>query len=169
MKTALLVIDDEPQRAEELCFLLRFLEESHVGRAESSNWQAQVEQNADLRCVFLGRYGSAGQIPSDAIHAIRTLAPRAALILVEEADQPVRLPATLEASCGGHLSRPFRHSQLSAILSRLQDVYKRQISDVSSAWVAIASNIAAPTGESRSIRRLTRSNAKSHIRCYNSW
>jgi len=120
MKTALLVLDDEPQRAEELCFLLRFLEETHVVRAESSNWQLHVEHNADLRCVFLGRYGSAGQIPSDAIHAIRTLAPRAALILIEEADHPVRLPATLEASCGGHLSHPFRHSQLSAILSRLQ-------------------------------------------------
>ena len=90
MKTALLVLDDEPQRAEELCFLLRFLEETHVVRAESSNWQLHVEHNADLRCVFLGRYGSAGQIPSDAIHAIRTLAPRAALILIEEADHPVR-------------------------------------------------------------------------------
>ncbi len=120
MKTALLVIDDEPEWAEELCLLLRFLEEANVARAEFSNWRTHVEGNADLRCVFLGRRGAADQVPIDAIHAIRALAPRVTLILIEEADQPRRLPATLEASCGGHLARPFRYSQLSQILSRLQ-------------------------------------------------
>jgi sigma-54 specific flagellar transcriptional regulator A len=121
MKTALLVIDDDPVRADELCLVLGFLEETHVARAESANWRTHVEGNADLRCVFLGSQSAADQAPPiDAIHAIRALAPRATLILVEEADQPLRLPATLEASCGGHLARPFRYSQLSQILSRLQ-------------------------------------------------
>ncbi len=120
MKTALLVIDDDPQRGDELCLLLRFMEESHITRADSSNWRVHVEHNIELRCIFLGRYGAAEQPPSDIIHALRTLAPKAALILVEEAEQPIRLLATLEASCGGHLAHPFRHSALSAILARLQ-------------------------------------------------
>ena len=120
MKTALLVIDDEPERAGELCLLLRFLEEAQVARAEFSNWRTYVEDNADLRCVFLGCHGTTDQVPIDVIHAIRALAPRVSLILVEEADQPRRLPATLEASFGGHLARPFRYSQLSQMLSRLQ-------------------------------------------------
>ena len=122
MKTALLVIDDDVARADELCLLLRFLEEkTDIARAESANWRAWVENNADLRCVFLGRYGAvADQPPIDAIHAIRALAPRVPLILIEVAGQPRRLPVTLEASCGGRLSHPFRHSQLSPILTRLQ-------------------------------------------------
>ena len=120
MKTALLVIDDDSARAEELCLLLRFLEETHIAHAESSNWQAYAERNTDLRCIFLGCYGATDQPPTDAIQAIRALAPRATLILIEETDRPRRLSATLEASCNGHLSRPFRYSQLSQILSRLQ-------------------------------------------------
>ncbi len=121
MKTALLVIDDDPARADELCLLLRFLEEVDVTRAESSNWRACVENNADLRGIFLGRYGATGdQPPIDAIQAIRALAPRVTLILIEAANQPRRLPATLEASCGGHVSHPFRYSQLGPMVARLQ-------------------------------------------------
>ena len=55
MKTALLVIDDDTPRAEELCLLLRFMEETHVMKAESSNWREQVEYNSELRAIFLGR------------------------------------------------------------------------------------------------------------------
>ena len=48
MKTALLVIDDDPQRGDELCLLLRFMEESHITRADSSNWRVHVEHNIEL-------------------------------------------------------------------------------------------------------------------------
>ena len=120
MKTALLVIDDDPVRADELCLLLGFLEEMHVARAESSNWSIHAEGNTDLRCVFLGRCGSSNHELVDAIHAVRALAPRATLVLVEEAERPARLPAGLEASCGNRLVRPFRHSQLSQILAKAQ-------------------------------------------------
>lgn len=140
MKTALLVIDDEPERAEELCFLLRFLEEAHITRADSSNWQMHVDQNPDLRCVFLGRYGDSEQIPSDAIHAVRTRAPRATLILVEEASRPIRLPVTLEASCGGHLAHPFRYTQLSAILARVQSAATRDARNSGNAAPSIRRN-----------------------------
>ncbi len=120
MKTTLLVLDDEPERANELCLLLRFLEEPHVVRAESSNWRAHVEGNTHLRCVFLGCQGDDDRPPVEILYAIRALAPRVTLILIEEADRPLRLPATLETSCGGHLVHPFRYAQLSQILSRLQ-------------------------------------------------
>jgi len=121
MKTALLVIDDDPARAGELCLLLRFLEETDIARAESANWRAWVENNPDLRGVFIGRYGAAGdEPPIDAIHAIRSVAPRAPLILIEPTGEPRRLPATLETHCGGRLTHPFRYSQLSSILTRLQ-------------------------------------------------
>ena len=121
MKTALLVIDDDPARADELCLLLRFLEETDIARAESANWRAWVENNPDLRGVFIGRYGAAGdEPPIDAIHAIRSVAPRAPLILIEPTGEPRRLPATLETHCGGRLTHPFRYSQLSSILTRLQ-------------------------------------------------
>ncbi|MCK7510344.1 MAG: sigma-54 dependent transcriptional regulator [Desulfobacterales bacterium] len=126
MKTALLVIDDDSARADELCLLLRFLEETQVTRAESTNWRAHAENNVDLRGIFLGRYGAAGdEPPIDAIYAIRALAPRVTLILIEAADQPRRLPATLETSCGGRLSHPFRYSQLNPILARLQSSASR--------------------------------------------
>lgn len=119
MKTALLVIDDDPIRAEELCLLLRFMEESHVVRAESTNWQDHVEHNPDLRAIFLGRYGADEQSSGDAIPLIRAAAPQAALVLIEEADQPRRLSAILEASCCARLSRPFRYPRLSQVLAKL--------------------------------------------------
>ncbi|MGB4948403.1 MAG: sigma-54 dependent transcriptional regulator [Candidatus Competibacter denitrificans] len=120
MNTALLVLDDEPGRAEELCLLLRFLEEPQVVHAEFSNWQAHVEDNSDLRCIFLGSHGDSAQPPVDILYAIRALTPRIPIILIEKADEPLRLPATVEANCGGHLAHPFRHAPLSQILARSQ-------------------------------------------------
>ena len=123
MKTALLVIDDNLARANELCLLLRFLEEPRIAQAESSNWTSFAENNPDLRCILLGQYGSNDdQPPIDAIHAIRALAPRAALVLVEDAGQPRNLPIVIEASCSARLTHPFRYPQLSQILAKLQQV-----------------------------------------------
>jgi len=127
MKTALLVIDDDSARADELCLLLRFLEEPRIAQAESVNWSAYAENNPDLRCIFLGRYGSdEDQPPIDAIHAIRALAPRAALVLVEDAGQPRNLPIIIEASCSARLTRPFRYPQLSQVLAKLQQAAVRE-------------------------------------------
>ena len=127
MKTALLVIDDDSARADELCLLLRFLEEPRIAQAESTHWSAYAENNPDLRCIFLGRYGSdEDQPPIDAIHAIRALAPRAALVLVEDAGQPRNLPIIIEASCSARLTRPFRYPQLSQVLAKLQQAAVRE-------------------------------------------
>jgi len=127
MKTALLVIDDDSARADELCLLLRFLEEPRIAQAESANWSAYAENNPDLRCIFLGRYGSdEDQPPIDAIHAIRALAPRVALVLVEDAGQPRSLPIIIEASCSARLTRPFRYPQLSQVLAKLQQAAVRE-------------------------------------------
>ncbi|MFO1372897.1 MAG: sigma-54 dependent transcriptional regulator, partial [Candidatus Competibacteraceae bacterium] len=121
MKTALLVIDDDPERASELCLLLQFLEENQVTWAKSASWQAYAERNTDLRAVFLGRYGSDDQVSSDVIQAIRTAVPQAAIVLIEEVDQPRHLPVTVrEANLSARLSRPFRYAHLSAILAKLQ-------------------------------------------------
>ena len=57
--------------------------------------------------------------PSDVIPLIRAVAPQVALVLVEEADQPHRLPALLEASCSARLPRPFRYPRLSQVLAKL--------------------------------------------------
>ncbi|MCC7221369.1 MAG: sigma-54-dependent Fis family transcriptional regulator [Candidatus Contendobacter sp.] len=128
MKTALLVIDDDQARADELCLLLRFLEEPRVVQAESSNWSAYAENNPDLRCIFLGRYGADDeQPPIDAIHTIRTLTPRAALVVVEDAGQPRHLPIVIETSCSARLTRPFRYPQLSQILAKLQQTAVREV------------------------------------------
>jgi len=127
MKTALLVIDDDSARADELCLLLRFLEEPRIAQAESVNWSAYAENNPDLRCIFLGRYGSdEDQPPIDAIHAIRALAPRAALVLVQDAGQPRNLPIIIDASCSARLTRPFRYPQLSQVLAKLQQAAVRE-------------------------------------------
>jgi sigma-54 specific flagellar transcriptional regulator A len=126
MKTALLVIDDDLARADELCLLLRFLEETRVDQADSSNWIAHTENNPDLRCIFLGRYGTdPDQPPLAALHAIRAATPRVALILIEDAGQPHHLPALVEAGCAARLSRPFRYSQLSQALVKVQQPASR--------------------------------------------
>jgi sigma-54 specific flagellar transcriptional regulator A len=125
MKTALLVLDDELERANELCLLLRFLEEKNVAQADFSNWQSHVAHNADLRCVFLGRRDAVERPPIDVMYAIRGIAPRVPLILIEESGEPIRLPATLEASCGGHLAHPFQYGPLSQLLARLQAMAAR--------------------------------------------
>jgi sigma-54 specific flagellar transcriptional regulator A len=119
MKTALLVIDDDRMRADELCLLLRFMEESHVTQAESTSWQDHVENNPDLRAIFLGRYGAEDPLLGAVIPRIRAVAPQVALVLVEEADQPLRLSAMLEASCSARLPYPFRYPRLSQVLAKL--------------------------------------------------
>lgn len=120
MKTALLVLDDDPRRAEELCLLLRFMEESHVARAAFSDWRIHVESNPDLRAIFLDPGSAAPQEVSATLQAIQAVASQAAIVLIEDADRPPRPPASFEASCGFRLPRPFRHSQLNQMLARLQ-------------------------------------------------
>jgi len=120
MKTALLVFDDDPRRAEELCLLLRFMEESHVARAALSDWRIHVETNPDLRAIFLNPGSVDPQEAGEILQAVRAAAPQATLVLIETADQPLRLPTTLEAICGARLSHPFRYPQLSQALARLQ-------------------------------------------------
>lgn len=119
MKNALLVIDDDPVRAGELCFLLRFLEEHPVAQADATNWRAYAERDSELRCVFLGQCGNQDLIV-DAIQTIRTLAPRAVVVLIEDADQSHALPTLLEMAHIVRLSRPFYYSQLSQILVKSQ-------------------------------------------------
>ncbi|MCP5195793.1 MAG: sigma-54-dependent Fis family transcriptional regulator [Gammaproteobacteria bacterium] len=119
MKTALLIIDDDPIRAGELCLLLRFLEETQVAQTDSANWRVCIEKNPDLRCVFLGQYGTSNS-PVDVIQTIHALAPRAVVILIEDTDQPRHLPSALETGHIIRLSRPFHYSQLSQILVRSQ-------------------------------------------------
>lgn len=119
MKTALLVIDNDPVRAGELCLLLRFLEESHVDQVDVTHWRTCAENNPELRCVFLGQCGTQ-DLPIDTIQTIRALAPRAVIVLIEEADQPRQLPTLLETTHVTRLSRPFRYSQLSQILVKSQ-------------------------------------------------
>lgn len=119
MKTALLVIDDDTPRAEELCLLLRFMEEAHVMKAESSNWREQAEYNSELRAIFLGRYGVNEQLIEAAIQAIHTAAPRAAIILVEEINQHRPLPTAIDNLCTARLSHPFRYPRLSLVLAKL--------------------------------------------------
>ena len=120
MKTALLVLDDDCRRAEELCLLLRFMEESHVARAALSDWRIHVETSPDLRAIFLDPGNTDPREASATLQAIQAAAPQATIVLVEEADRPLRLPTALEAGCGARLPRPFRHSQLSQVLARLQ-------------------------------------------------
>ena len=120
MNTALLVLDDDPRRGEELCLLLRFMEENHVARANLSEWRTHVESSPDLRAIFLDPGSSDSQEASATLHAIQVAAPHAALVLVEEADRPLRLLASIDASFGVRLTRPFRHSQLSQVLAKLQ-------------------------------------------------
>ena len=124
MKTALLVIDDDPVRAGELCLLLRFLEEGCVAQANVVNWRACVEHNPELRCVFLGQCGPDG-LPVDAIQTIHALAPRAVVVLIEEADQPRQLSTLLETAHILRLTRPFHYSQLSQILVKSQQNLNR--------------------------------------------
>ncbi len=118
MKTALLVIDDDILRADELCLLLRFMEETHVAKAESTLWREHVEHNPELRAIFLGRHGTDEQLEG-AIQAIHAAAPRAAIILVEEASQHRPLPTALDNLCTAHLSHPFRYPRLSLVLAKL--------------------------------------------------
>lgn len=124
MKTALLVIDDDPIRAGELCLLLRFLEETHIAQADSVNWRACIEQNSELRCVFLGWRG-AHDLLVDAIQTIHALAPRAIIVLIEDVDQPRPLSALLETAPLVRLPRPFHYSQLSQILVKSQQHLSR--------------------------------------------
>ncbi len=119
MKTALLVIDDDPIRAGELCLLLQFLEENQVTRTDAASWRVCAEHNPDLRAIFLGRCGTQ-DLPIEAIQTLRTLAPRAVIILIEEAEQPRSLPSMLDSIPVFHLSRPFHYSQLSQILAKSQ-------------------------------------------------
>ncbi|HRY15012.1 MAG: sigma-54-dependent Fis family transcriptional regulator [Candidatus Competibacteraceae bacterium] len=119
MKTTLLIIDDDSARANELGLLLRFLEEAQVAQTDSAHWRTYAEQSLDLRCVFLGRYGT-HETPAEAVHAIHAVAPRAVVVLIEDADQPPHLPTALEIGHIIRLSRPFHYSQLSQILVKLQ-------------------------------------------------
>jgi len=120
MKMSLLIIDDDSTRANELGLLLRFLEETQVVQTDSAHWRTCAEQSPDLRCVFLGRYGTS-DTPTEAVHAIHAVAPRAVVVLIEDADQPHSLSTVLET--GRHiirLPRPFHYSQLSQILVKSQ-------------------------------------------------
>ena len=120
MKTALLVIDDDSQRADELCLLLQFLEEAHVAKAESTHWREHVEHNSELRAIFLGRFGTDEPLIEGAIQTIHTLAPRAAaIVLVEEANQHRHLPIAVDALCSARLPHPFRYPRLSLVLAKL--------------------------------------------------
>jgi sigma-54 specific flagellar transcriptional regulator A len=79
MKTALLVIDDEPERAGELCLLLRFLEEAQVARAEflqldrTHTWKTTPICAASFLAAMPA--GTTDQPPLAALHAIRAAGP----------------------------------------------------------------------------------------------
>lgn len=118
MKNALLVIDDDPVRAGELCLLLRFLEEQQVIHADVTNWRSCTE-TPELRCVFLGQCGSQ-EARIGVVQTLRALVPRVVVVLIEEADRLPPLPAMPEVASIVRLSRPFYYSPLSQILVKSQ-------------------------------------------------
>ena len=124
MKTALLVIDDDSARADELCLLLRFLEEQPVTLSYAERWQGYLESNPELRCVFLG-YSELDDPLIGTIEVIRNLAPRAAIVVITETNQPRSLPTMLEATQLLYLTRPFQYAPLSQILAKTRQATQR--------------------------------------------
>jgi sigma-54 specific flagellar transcriptional regulator A len=118
MKIALLVIDDDRARADELCLLLRFLEEPAVELAGSDEWMHYLEDNPELRGVFLGWCGNDSRL-SEVIDTLRKLDDNLPIILLEDPERPLHLPPELEETHYSPLARPFRYTQLNQILQGL--------------------------------------------------
>lgn len=114
MKIAFLVIDDDSSRADELCLLLRFLEESAVAQAASSQWLDYLEHVSDLEGVFLGSCGTDNGL-GEVIQAFRKKDANVPIVLLEDQDRPQYLPASIEEDNFLRLVRPFRLSQFGQV------------------------------------------------------
>ena len=114
-KTALLVIDDDADRAHELCLLLRFLEDNKVTHSNFAEAADCIAHNAELRCIFIGEPEREDALP-ELLDTLRIHATPATIVLLEEASKVRHIPPMLEALAPLRLTRPFQYAHLNQAL-----------------------------------------------------
>lgn len=127
-KTALLVIDDDLSRAHELCLLLRFLEDNKVAQVRFVEAADCITHNPELRCAFIGEPDSADALP-EILQIMRTQAPQATIVLLEDADKSRPLPPMLEALAPLRLARPFQYAHLNQVLLKSKPLLQTPVRD----------------------------------------
>ena len=117
-ESAILLIDDDKSRREELLAILEFIDLRHVVASDTGSWQELLQEyDQQVQTLVLGDCGS-GENYDEIIAQVNQLSPNVAVILFQKERVDDRYPATLQKSAVTFLDQPLKYKQLVTALEK---------------------------------------------------
>lgn len=152
-ESAILLIDDNESRREELLAILEFIDLRHFYACDCATWRQQLDQiDAPIQTIILGDCGSAQTL--DEIVALTTQAnPDVAFILFQEECGAGAYSEALQKEALALLDRPLKYKQTASVLEKAK-VYRGTPSTVPRERRGSIELFRSLVGNSRSIRQV---------------
>ena len=117
-ESAILLIDDDESRRDELLAILKFIDLRHVFASNNNSWQESLKQcNQPVKTLVLGDCDSAESY-EEILTQVRQLNPDVAVLLFQKERVDSRYPDSVEKSALTFLDQPLKYKQLVAALEK---------------------------------------------------
>ncbi len=117
-ESAILLIDDDKSRRDELLSILEFIDIRNVYASDSSSWQELLSQcDQPVQALVLGACGS-GKNHEDILGQVRLLSPTVSIILFEKERDDGCYSDALQKVAITFLDQPLKYKQLVAALEK---------------------------------------------------
>jgi len=117
-ESAILLIDDDKDRRDELLAILKFIDLRHVFASDYSSWQESLKQcDQPVKTLVLGDCGPSENY-EEILAQVRQLNPDVAVLLFQKERVDSRYPDVVEKSALTFLDQPLKYKQLVAALEK---------------------------------------------------
>ncbi len=117
-ESAILLIDDDKHRRDELLAILKFIDLRHVFASGHSSWQALLKQcDQPVRTLVLGDCGSSDNYEK-ILEQVRLIDPNVAILLFQKERVDGRYPDSIEKNALTFLDQPPKYKQLVTALEK---------------------------------------------------
>jgi len=125
-ESAILLIDDDKIRRDELLAILEFIDLHHVFAADNSSWQGLLRQcDQPLQTLVLGDCGS-NECYEEIMKQVRLLSPKVNILLFQKERVDGLYPDSLQKNTVTFLEQPLKYKQLVAALEKTKVNRNRQ-------------------------------------------
>lgn len=122
-ESAILLIDDNQNRREELLAILEFIDLRHFFAFDSATWQDLLDQIEEpIQTLILGEFGS-NEALENAVELAKKANPDAAFILFQEERAKNNYPEKLQDEAISFLDQPLKYKQMVSALEKAK-VYR---------------------------------------------
>jgi len=117
--TPILVIENNPESARQICEILAYLELASQAENSDGDWSGLLDAQRPAWLIMLGDCGTA-EARRQVFRQVKALDPYAPLVLLDLDEQDTGQYADIESGVLAHVRMPLRHAQFEKVLQRVE-------------------------------------------------